>query len=256
MKAKTNRIKANVAAALLIASAVMPIAAKAAVLSAPLSITGVTQEEVGPRGECASHFGGTTTGMGISSPLGKVSLVANDCINVGESSISFLGNMVFTMSSGDEFFADYGGYFVPTSYPSIFTLNNAFFKITGGTGKFTNATGGGTLQGGENIDTGLGLMQATGTISNFKNSKDQSDPKTAYELMAGTANDPISAIAELNNSLIFNPTTTLGHYFQYDQSGRLLAENPLPEASSWALLGIGLASLAATRRRKREPLSS
>ena len=253
MKAKTNRIKANVAAALLIASAVMPAATKAAVLSAPLSIIGVTQEEVGYRGECASHFGGTTIGTGISSPLGKVSLVANDCINTSESAISFLGKMVFTMSSGDEFFANYGGYFMPTSYPSIFTLTNAFFTITGGTGNFKGATGGGILQGGENIDIGLGVMQATGTISNFKYSKNYSDAKTAYELMTGAVNDPISTIVELNNNLISRPTATLGDFFQYCQGGRPLAENPLPEASSWALLGIGLASLAASRRRKQEP---
>jgi hypothetical protein len=70
------------------------------------------------------------------------------------------------------------------------------------------------------------------------------------------ANDPISAIAELNNNLLSSSTTTLGYYLHYDQGGRLLAENPLPEASTWALLGIGLTSLMATRRRKQEPSSS
>jgi len=73
--------------------------------------------------------------------------------------------------------------------------------------------------------------------------------------MASTSNDPISMISELNNNLISSPATSLGSYFYQDQS-RLLAENLLPEASSWALLGIGLASLTATRRRKREPSSS
>ncbi len=99
-------------------------------------------------------------------------------------------------------------------------------------------------------------MQVSGTISNFKTNKDYSSPVTAYQLITGTANDPISTIAELNNNLISNPTPSLGHYFQHDLSGRPLAENPLPEASPWALLGIGFASLAATRRRKREPSSS
>jgi hypothetical protein len=251
MEANPELARLAAGCALTIAIAITSTPAKAAVITSPVMISGITQEQVGYRENCPSHFGGTTIGTGISSLLGKVSLEANDCISSSENdpSFSFIGTMTFTLSSGNEFFAEYWGSFTPTSYPSIFTLTNSFFKITGGTGNFKGATGGGTLQGGENIDTGLGLMQATGTISDFKYSKNYSEPKTAYELMAGSANDPISMIAELNNSLISSPTTPLGQYFSQDQSA-LLAENTLPESSSWALLGIGLASLATIRRRK------
>jgi hypothetical protein len=266
--ANRNFAKRNAAFKLLIISGIGISVATTDVMSAPLTITGVIQETViptftDPSPRCGTPFEGTITGNGTSPLLGKVSFEAHDCITPDGTSLSFAGKMVFTMFSGDEMFADYTGSFTPTSYPGIFTLTSSSFTIKGGTGSFLNAQGGGALQGVEKIDTtnpvqftGVGLMQATGTISNFKNSKDHSDPKTAYELMAGTANDPISAIAELNNSLISNPTTTLGHYFQHDLSGRPLAENPLPEASSWALLGIGLAGLTAVRRRKREPSSS
>lgn len=229
------------------------------VMSSPLAITSVIHETViptlmDPTPRCATPLEGTITGNGTSPLLGKVSFEAHDCITPAGTSLSFIGKMVFTMLSGDELFADYGGSFTPTSYPSVYTLTKSSFTITGGTGSFLNAKGGGTLQGVEKIDpfllTGLGLMQATGTISNFKTSKDYSEPKTAYQLISGTATDPVSTIAELNNSLISSTSTGLGDYFHQDQRGTLLAENTLPESSSWALLGIGLASLAAARRRR------
>lgn len=43
---------------------------------------------------------------------------------------------------------------------------------------------------------------------------------------------------------------TLGDYFYQDQNGQMLAVNGIPESASWSLLGIGLASLVAVRRRK------
>lgn len=266
--ANWNFPKRNAAFKLLIISGIgISVAATADVMSAPLTITGVIQETViptftDPSPRCGTPFEGTITGNGISPLLGKVSFEAHDCITPVGTSLSFAGKMVFTMFSGDELFADYSGSFTPTSYPSVFTLTKSSFTITGGTGSFLNAQGGGALQGVEKIDTtypvqltGAGLIQATGTISNFTTSKDYSSPITAYELMAGTASDPISTIAELNNNLISSPTTSLGSYFYQGQSA-LLAENPLPESSSWALLSIGLASLAAIRRRKPKPSSS
>src|SRR5574340_1832775 len=122
-----NNAKNEVVCALLSDLAIIPTASTAEIISAPLTISGITQEQVGPRGNCSSGFGGTTIGTGISSLLGRVSLEANDCITPAGNSFSFLGTMVFTMLSGDEFFADYGGSFTPTSYPSIFTLTNSFF---------------------------------------------------------------------------------------------------------------------------------
>ena len=256
--ANSNLSKRNMASALLIMSVIgAPVVIKD-VMSAPLTINAVIHETViptlmDPTPRCATPLEGTITGSGTSPLLGKVSFEAHDCITPAGTSLSFIGKMVFTMLSGDELFADYGGSFTPTSYPSVYTLTKSSFTITGGTGSFLNAKGGGTLQGIEKIDpfllTGLGLMQATGTISNFKTSKDYSEPKTAFQSIVGST-DPLAAIAELNTSLTSSSTTTLGHYFHQDQSGSLLAANLLPESSSWGLIGIGLAGLAVMRRRK------
>lgn len=258
--ANQNFAKRNSVSTLLSMSVIGISASITDVMSSPLAITAIMHETViptylNPSSRCTSPLEGTVTGNGASPLLGKVSFEANDCITPVGNYFSFDGEMVLTLSSGDEIFFDYHGLFVPTIYPSIYTLSNVSFDINGGTGNFNDVKGKGTLLGGEDLQSGWGALQISGNISNFKISKDYSSPITAYELMAGTANDPISTIVELNNNLISSPTTTLGDYFQYGQGGQVLAENPLPEASSWALLGIGLASLAWTRRRAPKPPS-
>jgi hypothetical protein len=253
MKISSN-LKVNAVCALLITSVIIPNVSRAAVITTPipLTISGVTYEQFGPRPGCPAQFGGTTTGVGISSLLGKVSFEANDCVIPQNDSLLFSGKMVFTLLGGDEILADYSGSFIPTSYPSIFTMANALFAIKGGTGDFLNATGGGTLQGSEKISsngTGVGLMQATGTISNFKNSKNYSVPKVAYQSITGVV-DEVTGITPLSSGLMSGSTTTLSDYFYQEQNGRIQAVNTLPESSSWSLIGIGLAGLAVMRRRK------
>ncbi len=254
----SNPMKRVVASALAITSVIAPLTV---VEGAALTISGITQEHVGYRPDCASQFGGTITGTGTSSLLGTVSIEANDCITPVENYLSFEGKMIFTISNGDEIFADYFGSFIPTNYPSIFTLKDSFFNITGGTGNFLSAKGGGKLQGGEDISTGWGVMQATGTISHFKKDKQDkngSEPKSSHqrsaESMVNSAfsdTDGSSGVTRIgldNNS--FHNAHTLGDFFYQDQNGQLLAINELPGSGSLSLLGIGLVSLAAVRRRK------
>lgn len=261
---------------LAIASFMAPLAT---VEGAALTISAITHEQVGYRSGCSSQFGGTTTGTGISSLLGAVSIEGNDCITPIENYLSFEGKMVFTVSNGDELFADYSGLFVPTIYPLIFSLTNSIFNITGGTGSFSKATGGGILQGGQNISTGTGLMQAKGTIFDFKkpqNDKDKDEDEDDGEdegegkrknkagrqmLSLSTAegqdgsafvDSPIdlAALANLNNSLSSN-VPVLGDYYHESQNGQLFLINALPESGTLSLLGIGLAGIAVMRRRGR-----
>ena len=257
-------VKGSVASVLLTTSAMSIIAAD--VMSAPLTISAIIKEQIDFAPSCPSLVGGTINGTGISSPLGSVSLAGSDCFTPVENGFSFAGKMVLTVSRGDELFADYSGFFTPTSHPSIFAFTNSIFKLTGGTGNFLNATGGGKLLGGENIQTGLGFIQASGTIFNFKKGKDYSEPTQAKQRTAGsednlTFTDWSKGIGGLDSGLFPHDLTrgnghTLGDYFYQDQNGQMLAVNGIPESASWSLLGIGLASLVAVRRRKLSDSSS
>lgn len=259
--ANLNFVKRNVASVLLTTSLMMSITAATDAMSAALTVNAIIEEETGFRPGCASQFGGTITGTGTSSLLGRVSLEGNDCITPMGTFFSFEGKMIFTVSSGDEIFADYHGLFTPTSYPSIFTFTNSFFDITGGTGNFLHADGGGKLLGGEDISTGWGVLRATGTITNFikdrdhkgknkeREDKDKDKEHKEKDKNIGIAPSDVTAITGLDSGLL--PTSqTLGDYFYQDQNGQLLAVNALPESGSLALLGIGLASLVVLRRRK------
>jgi hypothetical protein len=53
---------------------------------------------------------------------------------------------------------------VPTGVGTQYTFNSATFTITGGTGKYFQATGGGSFNGGEDMVTGQGTIQLKGRI--------------------------------------------------------------------------------------------
>lgn len=259
--ADLNFVKHNVASILLTASALVSLIAATEAASTPFTVNAIIHEETGFKPGCTSQFGGTITGTGTSSLLGRVSVEGNDCITPQEKGFSFEGTMTFTVSGGDEIFADYHGLFTPTSIPSIFAFTNSFFDITGGTGNFLHADGGGRLLGGEDISSGWGVLRTTGTITDFirdrdhkgknkDNDREDNDRKDKDNKDSGTGLNNVSMVAGPDSGL-FPGGQTLGDYFYQDQKGRLLAINALPESGSLALLGIGLASLMVIRRRQR-----
>ena len=104
------------------------------------------------------------SGTGTASHLGKVTLHATDCINpVGATTLKFVSNtpVVLTAANGDQVRATYSGF---VSIEGASELITGAFVITGGTGRFAQATGAGTLQGVEDA-TGQGQIELTGTIS-------------------------------------------------------------------------------------------
>jgi hypothetical protein len=117
------------------------------------------------------------------------------------------------------------------------------------------------LEGGENISTGWGVMQATGTMSNFtkgKQGKNRSEPRSSHQRSAESMVNSAFSDQEgssgaimigLDNNPFHNPHMP-GDFFFQDQHGQLLAINELPGSGSLSLLGIGLVSFAAVRRRK------
>jgi hypothetical protein len=132
----------------------------------PIEINGVLTEIPGPSLRCPSKFGGTIIGRGEGALTGPVAFIANDCITPSGTSFTFsAGKMIVLTVAGDQIFADYSGQFVPTGVGSNFVFSNATFQVTGGTGKFSKASGGGNLTGGEDMATGQGTIKLKGNIS-------------------------------------------------------------------------------------------
>jgi hypothetical protein len=158
--------KYSVISAILLAAMVSPSAALSGEKTdRPLKASLVTQEQVGFTPDCPSKFGGTTTGTGKSTHLGKVSLTAADCITPMENHFTFKGTFTLTAANGDKLTGDYSGSFVPKDAGPIYSLSDPKFQITGGTGRFAQAGGSAELQGNQNIQTGKGKLEVDGTIS-------------------------------------------------------------------------------------------
>ncbi len=131
-----------------------------------IEVAGVIQEVPGPSLRCPSKFGGTITGYGSSALLGRVAFVANDCITPNGAIFTFdRGRFIIMTQSGDQLFADYSGQFVPTGQGADYVFNGASFTISGGTGRYMFASGGGQLLGNENMLTGAGTISLKGRIS-------------------------------------------------------------------------------------------
>ena len=112
-------------------------------------------------------FTGTLTGEGRASHLGSVTLSLTETLDFAMSPGVIVvrgGRMVMVAANGDELHWTYEG---TGSLPDADgnTVITGSFVITGGTGRFTDATGGGTIQG--SVDTVTSVVSVTyrGTIT-------------------------------------------------------------------------------------------
>lgn len=141
------------------------VGASAAPAAQSIQIAGAFQEQAGPSVRCTSHFGGSLAGHGYSALAGQVAFVATDCIMPAGPLYNFSqGHFMVVTTTGDQIFADYSGQMVPTGVGTQYVFSGATFQITGGTGRYAKAHGGGTLSGGEDLATGAGTLQLDGQI--------------------------------------------------------------------------------------------
>ena len=137
----------------------------------PFKASMSTQETLGFDAERCPGTGvvGTTTGKGSASHLGAVTMLATDCplLIPGVAPTFSNGQLTFTAANGDELRASYSGSLMPVpGTAGVFTLSGPF-NFTGGTGRFSRATGSGLLQGSILLGplVSAGQYQATGTLS-------------------------------------------------------------------------------------------
>ncbi|MBL0420646.1 hypothetical protein JI739_09850 [Ramlibacter sp. AW1] len=113
------------------------------------------EERIGRLGRCPGpqgqpSLGGTFTGTGHATHLGAVQISGSHCITSepGTPPPAFSlaeGHMTMHSASGDEVLADYAGVFTLVT-TGTYTFAGQYV-ITGGTGRFSDATGGGALTG-------------------------------------------------------------------------------------------------------------
>ncbi|MEQ1741001.1 MAG: hypothetical protein ABL869_00645 [Candidatus Nitrotoga sp.] len=164
--------------ALLFAAIISPLSALAGTDSKSATIKFVlgTNEILDyQKSSCLPYYlGGAITGIGTGkiivhekhTNLGLLSLIADDCITpLDLTHFTAEGNLTLTAGTNGNIMAHYSVSFVPTNTPLIYKYENFTLQITGGTGLFTGVTGSGIVEGVSNIQTGLGLVEGTMSIS-------------------------------------------------------------------------------------------
>ncbi len=107
-------------------------------------------------------------GTGNATHLGRLTDDQSHC--AAPPSLAFTdGQFAFTAANGDRLQAHVLRDFVPLD-PPLFTIDG-HFTITGGTGRFAGATGGGDASGVQNLATGDATVSLVGTISSVGSTK-------------------------------------------------------------------------------------
>ncbi len=134
-------------------------------VSKTLEVKGVFNEKVGPAPQCASQLGGKLAGHGEVADGTPVSFVGGDCFAQSGYVFTFSnGKFILLYPNGDQIFANYGGQFLPTGVGTAYVMNGGTFTITGGSGTYAGALGGGVLSGTEDLSNGAGTIALSGRV--------------------------------------------------------------------------------------------
>ena len=138
----------------------------------PFKAEVVTQETLGIDAQRCPGFApylvGSTVGKGTASHMGAVTLQATDCPLTQDGVNFFFSNglLTLTAANGDQLTARYSGTLlpVPGANPPVHAIQGSF-AVTGGTGRFDGARGGGSLQGSEDLATLKGRYEIKGVLT-------------------------------------------------------------------------------------------
>ena len=113
-----------------------------------------------PLDEC--HQLSEAVNGGNATQLGRFTGTAEFVLNVCD--LTYVGTYVFTAANGDSISGPLSGSLTPTDVQGVFDNTEIAF-ITGGTGRFANATGTFNLGGQIDLNTGTFSLPWEGTIS-------------------------------------------------------------------------------------------
>ena len=109
----------------------------------------------------------TTSGAGHASHLGRITLSTTETLDFVTTPGTLVirdGRLVMVAANGDELSWSYEGTASTPDEDGDSSLTGTFV-ITGGTGRFSGATGGGTFEGSGNAVTGVATLAYRGTIA-------------------------------------------------------------------------------------------
>ena len=160
---KTGRRFARTLAAAIVVTALTPLAAMPAIAQQQLPFKGAFSGTVTFTSQTTAAY----QGSGTASHLGK-STIVESVQAVGQASSCSDGfaaqhTITLTAANGDQLFlvvTDDSCQVAPGVYEGTGT-----YEITGGTGRFADATGSGTFDGRGDFNTGTFLQKLEGTIS-------------------------------------------------------------------------------------------
>ena len=116
-----------------------------------------------PQCTAPQNFLNVQQGNGSETTVGNFTTTLAFCVN--PATFEYSNSMSsFLASNGDELFLDYGGQVVPTTKAGYDLEFKDPFTITGGTGRFEDATGSGTTDSYVNMTTGRTDHIWNGTI--------------------------------------------------------------------------------------------
>jgi hypothetical protein len=104
------------------------------------------------------------TEVGRVTQMGAVTARAFVCQKLDPNDLSFNGQFTYTAANGDTVSGTFFGKLVPVS-GTLYQVQDEQFTITGGTGRFAGASGGGIVVGTVDLASGEGVHQIDGSIS-------------------------------------------------------------------------------------------
>lgn len=104
------------------------------------------------------------TEVGHLTQMGAITASAFVCQKLDPNGLSFNGQFTYTAANGDTVSGTFFGKLVPVS-GTLYQVQGEQFTITGGTGRFAGASGGGIVVGTVDLASGERVHQIDGSIS-------------------------------------------------------------------------------------------